>query len=187
MKTYSMSYTVWKGVWTWLQTLGVVGAADVLAVEWPETWTRERALMYLLTVLPAVWRALENWRKNSGPGGLPRWEWGEVWGWALDWVLTKLGLTLALMLMLGCVTAQTDAAITQVYQDGTTETVTFRTSGRVLFSRQEVQRGDMGHFWEADGSGQFTAGGTAERQSAESALPVLGDIARPLILKGVGP
>lgn len=98
-QSYRIGYTLWKAAWTWLHTIGVVGAADVLAVEWPEDATAERVTMYCLTVLPAAWRALENWRKNSGPGGLARFEWREVWMALLDWILGKLGLTLCLGLV----------------------------------------------------------------------------------------
>ncbi len=161
MSKYSAARTVWKALWTWAQTIGVVGAADVLAVEWPEDATAERVIVYCLTVLPAIWRALENWRKNSGPGGLPRWEWRDL----LVWLQDKLGLTLLVLLLAGCATAQTEARISQTDPDGFTESVEFKTSGVVTWgSSQDLQRGDLDYTW---GEGEhFKAGGSATNQQA---------------------
>ena len=160
MRTYSGWLTVWKSFWVWAQTIGVVGAGDVLAVEWPEDATNERVLMYVLTVLPAVWKALENWRKNSGYAGTPRWEWTSFWPWIQD----VLGISLIIVLMAGCATATTEARISQTDADGFTEQVEFTTSGVVTWgSSQELQRGDLDYTW-ADGA--FRAGGSATGQQA---------------------
>lgn len=160
MRQYRIGLTIWKAFWTWAQTVGVVGAADVLAVEWPEDAAMERVIVYCLTVLPAVWRALENWRKNSGPGQMPRWEWTDIWAWLQD----VLGISLVVLLLAGCATARTDARISQTDADGFTESVEFTTRGVVTWgSSQDLQRGDLDYTW-ADGA--FRAGGSATNQRA---------------------
>lgn len=77
---YNPSVTLWKGVWAYLASIGVVGATDVAAVGIPATWEEFAAKWpaLLVALLPAVWRVVENYRKNGGGGRAPMWEWRDV-------------------------------------------------------------------------------------------------------------
>ena len=73
---YRAGVTVWKAVWTFIATSAGVGVA-VVQVQMPETWKEFRAAWPAL-VVPlglALWRAMENWRKNSRDDGLAVWQW----------------------------------------------------------------------------------------------------------------
>lgn len=159
---YRLAVTLWKAFWTWMQTLGVTAAAGLVAVPWPEDGpdlTAEQWTQFIvLTLVPACWRALENWRKNSGPGGLPRWEWREIFG--------RVSCLLAGIALAGCAFAGTQARIIQTDPQGFTEDVEFQTRGVVTWgSSQELQRGDLDYTW---GEGEhFRAGGSATRQESE--------------------
>lgn len=73
---YSLGYTLWKAFWAWAQAAGVCGAADVAAVGWPETaaeWGSKWPVL-VIALVPALWRVVENVRKNAGAAG-PLWNW----------------------------------------------------------------------------------------------------------------
>jgi hypothetical protein len=77
---YDAAVTIWKGVWTYLAGVGVVGAADVVSVGLPTSYDELRAKWPALVValIPALWRVLENYRKNAGRGGQPLWYWEDI-------------------------------------------------------------------------------------------------------------
>lgn len=74
---YRVGVTIWKGLWTYLATLGVVGATDVVAIGIPDDSSALLAQwpVLLVSLAPAVWRVIENIRKNYRPDGRPMWEW----------------------------------------------------------------------------------------------------------------
>lgn len=73
---YRASVTLWKALWAFIAVFAGAGAG-IAAVELPETWEQFRATWPAIAVplAIAVWRALENWRKNSHPDLGPRWHW----------------------------------------------------------------------------------------------------------------
>jgi len=79
-QAYSLGKTIWKAFWTFVQ--GTVGVgAGVLAIKLPET-AGEFAEAWPALLAPlgfAIWKALENYRKNSDSAydSRPRW----VWPW----------------------------------------------------------------------------------------------------------
>jgi hypothetical protein len=85
-----------------------------LAVEWPEDAGAERWMVYVLTVIPAAWRALENWRKNFGPNGTALFEWGDAWAWAMS----KLSMVLLLSVLgAGCSTLGFGGSVTTAFSE----------------------------------------------------------------------
>ena len=73
---YRAATTVWKAVWTFIGTSLCAGGA-VAAIQLPETWEEFRAAWPAL-IVPlglAIWRAVENYRKNRRNDGLPAWQW----------------------------------------------------------------------------------------------------------------
>ena len=98
---YSAFLTIWKAFWTYAQTVGVLGAADVAAVGLPD----DRAALIaqwpvlVIALAPALWKVLENIRKNWLDSGAPLWE----WPWARLVKPTRLIVLLSLSLALsGC-------------------------------------------------------------------------------------
>jgi hypothetical protein len=90
MKSYSAWLTVWKGLGTLVQTSGSAALIALFAIEWPadaSTIDVNGWIVFGFLLLPAAWKVLENWRKNSGytPAGstesIPRWVWPwTTWG-----------------------------------------------------------------------------------------------------------
>lgn len=80
VKTYSIFITLWKAFWRYLAGLGVVGATEVAAVGLPETMgdlkTRWPAL--LIALIPAIWRVIDNYRKNGNNETNPN---DPIWMW----------------------------------------------------------------------------------------------------------
>lgn len=98
---YSAFLTLWKAFWTYAQTVGVLGAADVVAVGLPEDRAALLAQWPVLVIAlaPALWKVIENVRKNWLDSGAPLWE----WPWARLVKPTKLIVLLSLSLALsGC-------------------------------------------------------------------------------------
>jgi len=76
---YSVGTTALKFVIEYLKHAGMLTAAQIGALQIPETpqdWTDTNTVLSLgLALVPAFWRALENYRKNgNGPNG-PVWRW----------------------------------------------------------------------------------------------------------------
>lgn len=77
-KAYSAWITVWKSARTLVATTGSAALIALFAIEWPEdmdTMDIDGWIVFGFLLIPAAWRALENWRKNSGYLGQPRWNW----------------------------------------------------------------------------------------------------------------
>lgn len=88
-KAYSGWLTLWKAAGTLLVSGGIVTGA-VLA-------DMEEAAIVLLPAVLALVRAFENWRKNSGKYGRPRWNW--PWD-----ALAPMALMVVFVGMTGCAT-----------------------------------------------------------------------------------
>lgn len=77
---YSLGTTLLKALVEYLKHAGFITAAQVSAIQIPQTasdWSNTNTLVSLaLPLLPALWRALENYRKNGrGPGQDAVWQW----------------------------------------------------------------------------------------------------------------
>lgn len=77
---YSAAMTVWKAFWTWAASIGVLGASEFISAGPPASYDELIAQwpVFVIALVPALWRALENWRKNAGRGGQPLWYWEDI-------------------------------------------------------------------------------------------------------------
>lgn len=89
---YSLFVSLWKAIWTYLAVLGVVGAADVANYGWPDSWENVTNVM-LFGLLPALWRFVENLRKNYRADGKALWEWKIPWVAVLAIVVGTVAMT----------------------------------------------------------------------------------------------
>lgn len=74
---YNFVITLWKALWTYLGSVGVIGAAEVLSVGTPESFEAFAAQWprYVIALAPAIWKVVENVRKNWRDDGAPLWSW----------------------------------------------------------------------------------------------------------------
>lgn len=74
---YFPSMTIWSTFFTWLQTFAAIAAAQGVIIGIPATVEQLRSnwLPWLISVLPALWRLIENIRKNAHGDGTPLWRW----------------------------------------------------------------------------------------------------------------
>jgi len=78
MTTYSKITTFWKAARALCAALGLTAFGAVFAAELPEDAASLDVngwMVLVAGIVAASWKALDNWRKNSGQGGLPRWNW----------------------------------------------------------------------------------------------------------------
>lgn len=166
---YSVTITLWKVFFTYLQTLGVLGAADVLAQGTPATMDEFLAKWptLLVAVLPAAWRALENWRKNYDPKG-PLWTW--PWAKALGMPALFLAVSIALS---GCATYKTKLV------DGT-DGSSMQLKLGALFGKVNPGDAQGAYKWDATGGGEWKVGANSEGADATGAIEIVKAIV-PLI------
>jgi hypothetical protein len=153
---YKIGITIWKGVWTWIQTAGVMGATGVLAIEWPEdpeVYTKEMWVAFLISLIPAVWRVLENWRKNSRE--TPRWNW--------PWKLA-----LIVLLVPGCATTST----VQTDPDGNTVEFKGRAIGKANINNLKHQYSQKA---DEDGNIETIIGQSSDSIVSDNA-DIVGDV-----------
>lgn len=121
---YSLFVSLWKALWTYLAALGVVGATDLAAYGWPGDWSGVTSAV-LFSLVPALWRFVENLRKNYRADGHPLWEWKIPFGSCLLLMVTALLLVLA-----GCTTATS----VQTPDGVTTETTSYSLNTQEISS-----------------------------------------------------
>ena len=75
---YSLAVTLWKAVWVWaVATFGVGSAVVVASEDLPAAWDTFAAnwQVLLVAIVPAVYKAIDNLRKNYRGGGVYLWHW----------------------------------------------------------------------------------------------------------------
>ena len=93
---YSAAVSLWKAFWTFVQVSFGVGGG-VLAIKTPATFEELKEVWPTLAIplLLAVFRAVENLRKNYRADGRV------LWRWPLDWFLRGASLTAVFANLLG--------------------------------------------------------------------------------------
>lgn len=97
-------------------------------------------------------------------------------------------IVLALALLGGCATTKTFNSISNTDPDGVTETVEFKTTGRVtLGSKQKLSEGEFSYEWDGwdgIGGGKVSAGGRGVDQQSESATDLINGVVATVKLVG---
>jgi len=119
-KQYSGIRTIWKGTSTFLKVLAGVmaGLAGVIETfNLPADWTTFRAVWPTVAVplALAIWRMIENVRKNVNSDGTPAWKW--------PWSLTVM-VAILVLAETGCVHTGFQDSITN--PDGTVSSTKYR-------------------------------------------------------------
>lgn len=120
-KVYKLSRTLWKAALAGIVAIGGGTAVTFLgAVQLPETYGEFTAAWpaFVLALIVAAAKGVENYRKNGSADGKPLWEWGALIGKVLPFgvVLFAVGLT-------SCVTTRFSDTLTKT--DGSSSTVTY--------------------------------------------------------------
>jgi len=162
MNRYSGWKTAWKTIGMLFGALLAVAAA-VAAVDVPDDWAQfEQAWPALLVPVGlAAWRGLENWRKNSGVRGQPRFR----WPWSAAGVLVCAGLLGA-----GCATNRAHFSerqhIDPVSGDLLSDTEFTQVGAVTWGSTQESATGDMAYTATPEGAWDLRVGNQATAQQA---------------------
>jgi len=164
---YQISVTIWKALFSWLRHLGVLSAADLAMFTPPETFAELKTHwpVLLIAAIPALWRTLENIRKNWNDNGKP------LWKWPWDKIISVSVLSL---LLLGCATTSVEFVDT----DGANT----RLRNTVVFGKQDASVINAGYEWNEDGSGEWNVGGESIGTDVEKALSEIREALSSLVL-----
>lgn len=190
---YRAAVTLWKAAWTFVYAMTGIGAG-VLAVQLPESEEEFRAnwLVFVLPIVAALWRALENYRKNYRDDGTPLWE----WPWArivpkappVPPASSLLPVLLAVLTLGGCATGMTMLGVEDTWVDAEQiehqKTFEFKQWSLSTFGSSQ-QEGHGQATYSGDGWSLGVNGGQIEQKSADP-VPGAMDAAGSLMLRGQG-
>lgn len=126
-QNYRVLVSLYKAIGDFIKvTFGV--SAGILVVAPPESFEDFKRTWpaFLISLALALWKALENYRKNSTAGTNPAWHW-------LPFLKGKVGMlllsTVLISALIGCAMGRVQQTV--ILQDGSS--VTFEAKGKAVF------------------------------------------------------